>query len=189
MHSPAGNKFDSPGLFAYSHQNSNSDSSSNSLGVLNRQGSTSNPNLCKTLELVPSPPATLPVKDFFQMVSGSSFHWPWQLIYQLRSSTLQQNIQITKDTTPQQLAQWINYHRLSNHLSTFAHFSGADLLRLNKDDLIQICGLADGIRLFNIVHKKWVSGSGGRFKWWEDWRLWILWVLLIKFFYWCLSDR
>lgn len=70
MHSPptpAVNKFDASGIqFAYT-SNSNS-SSSNSLGVLNRQGSASNPNLCKTLEMIPSPPAALPAKDFFEMV-------------------------------------------------------------------------------------------------------------------------
>lgn len=65
-----------------------------------------------------------------------------------------QNIQITKETTPQQLAQWINFHRLSGHMSTFSHFSGADLLRLTKDDLTQICGVADGIRMYNILHRK-----------------------------------
>lgn len=32
--------------------------------------------------------------------------------------------------------------------------SGADILRLTRDDLIQICGLADGIRLFNALHSK-----------------------------------
>lgn len=31
---------------------------------------------------------------------------------------------------------------------------GADLLRLNRDDLIQICGLADGIRLNNALQSK-----------------------------------
>lgn len=71
MHSPPttnGNKFEAAGLqFVYT-SNSNS-SSSNSLGALNRQGSTSNPNLCKTLELIPSPPAALPAKDFYDMVS------------------------------------------------------------------------------------------------------------------------
>lgn len=70
MHSPpttnANNKFEPTGLqFAYT-SNSNS-SSSNSLGLLNRQASTSNPNLCKTLELIPSPPAAIP-KDFYEMV-------------------------------------------------------------------------------------------------------------------------
>lgn len=70
MHSPpaaTGNKFEATGLqFGYT-SNSNS-SSSNSLGLLNRQGSASNPNLCKPLEMIPSPPAALPAKDFFEMV-------------------------------------------------------------------------------------------------------------------------
>lgn len=69
MHSPptaTGNKFEPTGLqFAYT---SNSNSSSNSVGFLNRQASTSNPNLCKTLEFIPSPPATLPAKDIYEMV-------------------------------------------------------------------------------------------------------------------------
>ena len=33
-------------------------------------------------------------------------------------------------------------------------FSGCDLLRLSRDDLIQICGLADGIRLNNALQSK-----------------------------------
>lgn len=67
-----GSKFEAPGLqFVYT-SNSNS-SSSNSLGALNRQGSTSNPNLCKTLELIPSPPAALPAKEFYDMVSRKGF--------------------------------------------------------------------------------------------------------------------
>jgi transcription factor CP2 and related proteins len=82
-------------------------------------------------------------------------------------------IAITKDTTPQQLMQWLNVNRLSSYSSTFTHFSGCDVLRyeklkcqlesfslkifacrMSKDDLIQICGLADGIRMFNILHVK-----------------------------------
>ena len=31
---------------------------------------------------------------------------------------------------------------------------GADILRLTRDDLIQICGLADGIRLNNAIQSK-----------------------------------
>lgn len=36
-------------------------------------------------------------------------------------------------------------------------FLGADLLRLSRDDLIEICGLADGIRLNNALQAKWVA--------------------------------
>lgn len=30
-------------------------------------------------------------------------------------------------------------------------FAGADLLKLTREDVIQICGPADGIRLFNAL--------------------------------------
>lgn len=63
---------------------------------------------------------------------------------------------ITKDSTPVQLTQWLNNYRLGQHATTFASFSGSDLLRMSKDDLVQICGLADGIRLYNTLHTKYV---------------------------------
>lgn len=37
--------------------------------------------------------------------------------------------QISKDSTPNHLTQWLTYHRLSAYGSTFAHFAGCDLLR------------------------------------------------------------
>lgn len=36
---------------------------------------------------------------------------------------------ITKDSTPNHLTQWLQYHRLSAYSNTFLHFSGSDLLR------------------------------------------------------------
>lgn len=65
-------------------------------------------------------------------------------------------INISKDTTPMILGQWLNMHRLGQYVSTFAQFSGTDLYRMSKEDLAQICGLADGIRLYNTLHSKWV---------------------------------
>lgn len=38
-------------------------------------------------------------------------------------------ITVTKDTTPQQLMQWLAFHRLSTYASTLTHFSGCDVLR------------------------------------------------------------
>ncbi|XP_055689943.1 transcription factor CP2-like protein 1 isoform X2 [Lutzomyia longipalpis] len=64
---------------------------------------------------------------------------------------------ISKDSTPAHLTQWMNYHRLTQYVNTFAHFSGGDLLRMSKEDLIQICGLADGIRMYNILHAKAIT--------------------------------
>lgn len=35
--------------------------------------------------------------------------------------------------------------------------AGSDLLKLTRDDLVQICGPADGIRLFNALKSRWGS--------------------------------
>lgn len=61
---------------------------------------------------------------------------------------------ICKDTTPTALAQWMNMNRLGQYANIFSQFTGADVLRMSKDDLIQICGLADGIRMYNTLHSK-----------------------------------
>lgn len=61
---------------------------------------------------------------------------------------------ITKETTPIALVQWMNMNRLGQYANTFSQFTGADVLRMSKDDLIQICGLADGIRMYNTLHSK-----------------------------------
>lgn len=37
---------------------------------------------------------------------------------------------------------------------------GADLLKLTREDVIQICGPADGIRLFNALKGRWVFFNG-----------------------------
>ncbi|XP_073812085.1 transcription factor CP2 like gemini isoform X2 [Musca autumnalis] len=67
------------------------------------------------------------------------------------------SITIMPESTPVQVTQWLTYHRLTAYLSTFAQFSGADIMRMSKEDLIQICGLADGIRMFNILRAKAIT--------------------------------
>ena len=62
---------------------------------------------------------------------------------------------LSAEASSQQTAQWLQTNRFSSHVRTFARFAGADILRLSRDDLIQICGLADGIRLFNALHAKY----------------------------------
>ncbi|XP_011505745.1 PREDICTED: transcription factor CP2 [Ceratosolen solmsi marchali] len=53
-----------------------------------------------------------------------------------------------------QTCSWLRAHHFHAFESTFTSFSAADILRLSRDDLIQICGLADGIRLFNALHAR-----------------------------------
>ncbi|XP_063835844.1 transcription factor CP2-like protein 1 isoform X1 [Ostrinia nubilalis] len=64
------------------------------------------------------------------------------------------NYGLSKDATAAETQAWLSRQRFAQHAATFANFSGADLLRLSRDDIIQICGLADGIRLYNALHAK-----------------------------------
>lgn len=61
---------------------------------------------------------------------------------------------LSSEANSTETAQWLQQHRFGNFVRTFSNFSGADILRLSRDDLIQICGLADGIRLFNALHSR-----------------------------------
>uniref|UniRef100_A0A8C9TYG7 Transcription factor CP2 n=1 Tax=Scleropages formosus TaxID=113540 RepID=A0A8C9TYG7_SCLFO len=53
--------------------------------------------------------------------------------------------------TPQEAQQWLLRNRFSPYCRLFTNFSGTDLLKLTREDVIQICGPADGIRLFNTL--------------------------------------
>ncbi|XP_062314931.1 transcription factor CP2 [Osmerus eperlanus] len=65
------------------------------------------------------------------------------------SESHQQNLLPT--ATPQEAQQWLHRNRFSPFCRLFTNFSGADLLKLTREDVIQICGPADGIRLFNAL--------------------------------------
>uniref|UniRef100_A0A671XRM3 Transcription factor CP2-like 1 n=1 Tax=Sparus aurata TaxID=8175 RepID=A0A671XRM3_SPAAU len=46
-------------------------------------------------------------------------------------------------SSPQDTQQWLHRHRFSPYSRLFTSFSGGDLLRMSREDLIQICGPAD----------------------------------------------
>jgi hypothetical protein len=73
------------------------------------------------------------------------------IINYIKSPFLSQGVLVVT-ATPQQTMTWLQTNQFAAYLHTFASFSGADLMRMSRDDLIQICGLADGIRLFNALH-------------------------------------
>uniref|UniRef100_A0A8C6PMY0 Upstream-binding protein 1 n=1 Tax=Nothobranchius furzeri TaxID=105023 RepID=A0A8C6PMY0_NOTFU len=54
----------------------------------------------------------------------------------------------------QETQKWLQKNRFSSYARLFSHFSGSDLLKLTRDDLVQICGPADGIRLFNALKSR-----------------------------------
>nr|SVE89427.1 EOG090X0AJ3 [Daphnia sinensis] len=80
---------------------------------------------------------------------------PTSMIGSGNSAVYQYYLQpLSAEASAQQTAQWLQTNRFAGQARTFSRFAGADILRLTRDDLIQICGLADGIRLFNALHAK-----------------------------------
>lgn len=61
---------------------------------------------------------------------------------------------LSQDSNAAETSNWLRAGRFQKFQSTFSNFSASDILRLSRDDLIQICGLPDGIRLFNALHSK-----------------------------------
>ncbi|VEN52973.1 unnamed protein product [Callosobruchus maculatus] len=72
------------------------------------------------------------------------------------SSAVQPN-QLSQHSTPDDTIQWLSANRFEKYIETFERFSGDDMLRMSRDDLIQICGDADGIRLHNALHSKTIA--------------------------------
>ncbi|KAM9601242.1 upstream-binding protein 1 isoform 1-T1 [Trichechus inunguis] len=62
--------------------------------------------------------------------------------------------QLQPSATIQETQQWLLKNRFSSYTRLFSNFSGADLLKLTKEDLVQICGAADGIRLYNALKSR-----------------------------------
>ncbi|XP_034160406.1 transcription factor CP2-like protein 1 isoform X5 [Pangasianodon hypophthalmus] len=53
--------------------------------------------------------------------------------------------------SPQEAQEWLHRNRFSSFCRLFSNFSGADLVKMSRNDFVQICGPADGIRLFNAI--------------------------------------
>ncbi|KAK9876144.1 hypothetical protein WA026_011261 [Henosepilachna vigintioctopunctata] len=65
--------------------------------------------------------------------------------------------QIKPTSTNQDVMTWLMQNRFQKFMEVFQNFNGHDLLRLSRNDVLQICGEADGIRFFNILHDKAIT--------------------------------
>lgn len=61
------------------------------------------------------------------------------------------NIVLTRESTATEMQYWLRCNRFSSYISRFENFTVNDMLSLSRDDFIQICGIPDGIRLFNAL--------------------------------------
>uniref|UniRef100_A0A1I8F224 Grh/CP2 DB domain-containing protein n=1 Tax=Macrostomum lignano TaxID=282301 RepID=A0A1I8F224_9PLAT len=62
---------------------------------------------------------------------------------------------LTNASSPQQVSDWLERNRFSpNLIRAFQQYNGADMLQLSRADLIEICGVGDGIRLCNAIMQR-----------------------------------
>ena len=64
--------------------------------------------------------------------------------------------EVTTTTSIEETHDWLIANRYTSHLSLFANYTGTDLLRLSRKDLTELCGAADGIRLYNALRSRTV---------------------------------
>lgn len=70
----------------------------------------------------------------------------------MNGASLFANNPLPANVEPTRVREWLLANRFEKYFSLFQAFNSNDLLNLNREDLIQICGLTDGIRLFNGLH-------------------------------------
>lgn len=56
--------------------------------------------------------------------------------------------------TREQVGAWMMRNGFEMLATTFAHFTGTDMLRLTRQDLITMCGLPHGTRLYYGLRSK-----------------------------------
>ena len=66
-------------------------------------------------------------------------------------------IVLPSNATWETTSGWLAYNRYGSHIKTFTNFDARDMLRLTKEELVKMIGLADGVRLFNDLHLKPIS--------------------------------
>ncbi|GFT09781.1 upstream-binding protein 1 [Nephila pilipes] len=59
---------------------------------------------------------------------------------------------LTMGSTITETSNWLRKNMFSNFVETFSNYNGHDMLRLCQDDCIKICGLTDGLRLYNSLN-------------------------------------
>uniref|UniRef100_A0A8C6XZH9 Grh/CP2 DB domain-containing protein n=1 Tax=Naja naja TaxID=35670 RepID=A0A8C6XZH9_NAJNA len=96
--------------------------------------------------------ASLPNNLLSERVSSNLFWWTWLKMPAKLSACFQT---LNPSASILETQQWLLKNRFSNYSRVFASYTGADLLKLSRNDLVQICGMADGIRLSNALKARY----------------------------------
>ncbi|KAI5729899.1 hypothetical protein M8J76_007734 [Diaphorina citri] len=59
---------------------------------------------------------------------------------------------LKREFSTSQVQAWLKARDFAAYMVTFANYNGVDMIRLSREDLKTLCGLSEGIRLFNSIH-------------------------------------
>jgi len=59
---------------------------------------------------------------------------------------------LPNDISNKLVQEWLVDNRFGHLVPIFIHYTSNDILRLTKEDMINLCGASDGIRCFNVAH-------------------------------------
>ena len=62
------------------------------------------------------------------------------------------NNSLLNDGSYKYVQEWLVANRFSHLLNLFTNYTSNDILRLSKEDMVNLCGGPDGIRCFNMAH-------------------------------------
>uniref|UniRef100_A0A3B5K8Z4 Upstream-binding protein 1 n=1 Tax=Takifugu rubripes TaxID=31033 RepID=A0A3B5K8Z4_TAKRU len=107
-------------------------------------------------ELKKSSKRTLPADCGDSLAKRGSVSSSQHTIHRLPSKSREWNtfMQLSPTASIQDTQKWLLKNRFNSYARLFSNFSGSDLLKLTREDVVQICGPADGIRLFNALKSR-----------------------------------
>jgi transcription factor CP2-like protein len=92
-----------------------------------------------------------------------------------------QHISIANCLSVEDTQRWLLLNRFGQYSSLFANFTGNDFLCMNRQDLMDLCGQADGIRLYNAINSRTLKTLYVRFKEEDKGQLfpWLLYAFIV----------
>lgn len=63
------------------------------------------------------------------------------------------SVVLSEDSSEDDVQWWLSENRFWPLLMSFSRFNGADMMQLQREDFVTICGPADGLRMFRLVQR------------------------------------
>ena len=74
------------------------------------------------------------------------------------------HVNVTTCLSVEETQRWLLLNRFGQYSSLFANYTGSDFLCMSRKDLMDLCGHADGIRLYNSVQSRTLKTLYVRFE-------------------------